>query len=202
MTTVSLVRKGKSKIKGQAPSPIRIRLAATKKGQSGLVVSPSVSISTALPSAVQFGGGSAGPLSSVNVPASFDVIDASDPTHVTMEKSGPEGYGFEIYVRSKPANVPLETWILQNALGFTASGDPASFAEYPDAHVQPITVASVGGLRVDVESEGGSSTDIFLDDAAHQRVIWFAISPLGAKQDVNISDNLPEALSIVESLQQ
>lgn len=201
MTTISLPKKSKLKIKGQASSPIQIRLAARKKGQPGLVVSPSLSVLTVVPSPVDFAGGSTGPPASVDVPATFSVIDASDPTHVVMEKSGADGYQFEVYVRAKPSDVTLESWIFANALGFTSPGDPSSFADYPDAHVAPVTFASLSGLKVEVESEGGSSIDIFLDDTAYQRVIWFSVNPLGAKQEVNISANLPEALSIVESLQ-
>lgn len=203
-TQIRLPRGKKLKLKGAVPSPVQMRVAARKKGVKGILTSPTLNISAVDQLPVTIGDGSIGPPASVKVPATFDTIDTSDPTNVFFEKVGPDGYRARIHVRSNLSGLPLEQWILQVAFrwGEASIPSPPTLADDPSiSEILPITTGGLSGIQLVKQEEHLRVVHVFLNDPNNQRVFWFLVFGTGIGQQLNLDENLTEAISIIFSLQ-
>lgn len=199
---IALKRGAVLKVKASVPFPPTLRLSARKKGTTGILVSPTFTIeeinSTSL--SIPTGVSSGSPVS-ITAPTSF-IFDDTDPSRLVLRKLGVEGYEIRVTVDQNPSSLPLEAWIFENVLGFGSSpGAPTSFAEYPEALVETINVAGLPGIKmttVDLQTQ----VSIFLHDTSNSRVIRFEIlTPSDLGQDTRLIENIPEVLTIVNSIQ-
>lgn len=207
MTEIGLPTRKKVYNKGTVPSsaPIQLRVVARKAKQRGLVVSPSISVSSLPPAPVVVGDEVSGGAATVMVPPTISVIDAADPNDVILVKDGPDGYRMRIRVRANSEGWGIEQWILSCVFGpcvvLPGSGDPQTLAEHPSAaDYEHITVGDLSGIQLNIEDVGGTTIIVVLDDSTKQRMIYFEVFPEHAGQAVNFQDSLPEAISILNSL--
>lgn len=200
-TQIHRPRNGKLNLRWEGTTPLQLRLAAKKKGQKGIITSPAFSIPTIAPAPIVVGGGAGDPPASVEVPATFDPIDPpSDPNNVVLKKSGPDGYQVEVRIRSNASALPLEQWVLVEAFDFTDPQDPQTLSDYDRGASVPLMISGLNGFKI-TEEALQESIQVFLDDPANGRVFWFVIFATDADQNLRLEENLPEALSVVLSLQ-
>lgn len=206
---------GESNVKAAVPSPAQFRLTAKKKGQAGILVSPPFSIPTTPPSPVTVGGAAGDPPASVEVPATLSIADASDPSWVVLTKFGPDGYNLIIRTRANSIGLSLEQAIISCYL-LSGNGpcqtlqpsDPQTLADYDfaarleSADITPLTVSGLSGIQLLLKDSESRSYEIFLDDPANHRFFHFTIVENDRlQQGAFFTDNLSEALRVVQSLQ-
>jgi hypothetical protein len=213
-TKIQVFRSSSLKLLWEGVTPLELRLVATKKGQRGILTSARFSLPSALPVQVSVGGSGGNPPADVDVPQTFDLVDSSDPARVRLQKFGPSGYGMVIFVEQNPADLSLEHWVIscflnqRDPCNGLQPGDPQNLGDVPFGPgqavlIEPITVGALAGIKLRISDPEDFSYEVFLDDPAHQRVFNFHIYVSDRlTQEFFFTENLEEALSVVQSLQQ
>jgi len=189
MTEIALPSKNRVRIKGSVPSPAQLRIAATRKGQLGTLISPTFALDEAPPLAMTIGDETA--TATVMVPQTIDFSQASDPARVFLKKGGPDGYAIQIETGQNLTDLPLTEWIELNT--FSGLDHSGGFV--------PLVAAGLRGYRYELTEEAGGALYIWLNDQGTHQVFTFTVAPTGGEQDDTFDDNMPEIMSIIDSFQ-
>lgn len=188
--SVSVPAHKRSRGLATVPQPPLLRIAAHKRGQRGLVVSPSLQLSVAssVPASLAPDNG-ARPVV-VMVPPTVDFVEGNGSSQLSLSRHTLDGYDVLIRTYPKDPNTPLLPWVQSSGIfPSLSSAVPTSL----------FTVGSMDALRYDVTSEGGYGPTFLLNDIPNQRAIYIDVSAADPNQDLFL-DNMPEILSLVRSV--
>ena len=190
VVSIYSVNRGKAHLLSRTQSPVHLRLAAKRLRQRGLHVSPSLDLTAASPSAVIVDSGNGTAPISLMVPPTITIIRGAGSARLTLSRNTIDGYDIDVETYAKAANVSLESWVAQAGI-------------LPTLQLLTPATTTVGGLfalRYDVTTEAGSGPTFLVDDPANARVIAIDASATNLSDPSLFSSNLPEVLTLVESL--
>lgn len=190
---IHLPQKQKLKLLWESANPL-LRLVAKKKGQRGVVVSPTFSVSSVPPIPVIIGGATSGPPAMFLVPQSFDTSLTDNPDNVLLTKDGPNGYNLTVTTFDNPAGTALKDWVNAQFFGYNKIDS--------DSAISPITVAGLQGLLFDSSDESSDALIVWLDDPSNSRVYYFKAAPQSGGQSGAFADNTDEIMATINSFLQ